>query len=49
MTPSESAEQFLRRFLDTYEAHDLDGLWSFYSQAGRFPVLERSASTRPGK
>ncbi len=38
---SETAEQYLRRFLDTYESHDLDGLWSFYSQDCRFPVLER--------
>jgi len=29
MTPTETPGQFLRRFLDTYEAHDLDGLWSF--------------------
>ncbi len=41
MTPTETPGQFLRRFLDTYEAHDLDGLCSFYSQDCRFPVLER--------
>lgn len=41
MMPSATAEQFLRRFLDTYEAHDLDGLWNFYSHDCRFPVLER--------
>ncbi len=44
MTPSETPGQFLRRFLDTYEAHDLDGLWSFYSQDCRFPVGYRTAS-----
>jgi len=41
MTSTETAERFLRRFLDTYEAHDLDGLWNFYSHDCRFPVLER--------
>ena len=41
MTPSEAAERILRRFLDTYEAHDLDELWTFYSHDCQFPVLER--------
>ncbi|MGI8679448.1 MAG: ester cyclase [Jatrophihabitans sp.] len=41
MTPPESAERFLRRFLDTYERRDLGALWRFYSYDCRFPVLER--------
>jgi hypothetical protein len=41
MTAHESAEDFLRRFLDTYEAHDLEALWRFYSADCRFPILER--------
>jgi len=36
-----SAEDFVRRFLDTYESHDLETLWAFYSDECRFPVLER--------
>lgn len=38
---SETAEKFIRRFLDTYERHDLDALWTFYGADCRFPVLER--------
>lgn len=34
-------EDFLRRFLDTYERRDLDTLWTFYDADCRFPVLER--------
>ena len=41
MTAHESAGDFLRRFLDTYEAHDLEALWRFYSADCRFPILER--------
>ncbi len=41
MMSSDNAAHFLRRFLDTYEARDLDGLWKFYSDDCRFPVLER--------
>ena len=41
ITPSDSIERFLRRFLDTYERRDLDALWSFYGEDCRFPVLER--------
>jgi len=37
----ETAGHFIRRFLDTYEEHDLDTLWTFYSPDCRFPVLER--------
>lgn len=37
----ESAEDFIRRFLDIYETHDLDRLGAFYSVDCRFPVLER--------
>jgi steroid delta-isomerase-like uncharacterized protein len=37
----ESAEALIRRFLDTYESHDLEALWAFYSADCRFPVLER--------
>ena len=31
MSEPQTAEHFLRRLRDTYEAHDLDGLWTFYS------------------
>ncbi|MHB8296677.1 MAG: ester cyclase [Acidimicrobiales bacterium] len=41
MTAHESAEAFIRRFLDTYESHDLDRTWAFYSADCRFPALER--------
>jgi predicted ester cyclase len=41
MAPSDSAERFLRRFLDTYERCELVTLWSFYGDDCRFPVLER--------
>ncbi len=41
MTTDETPERFIRRFLDTYEEHDLDRLWTFYSADCRFPVLER--------
>ncbi len=41
MTTDEKPERFIRRFLDTYEAHDLDRLWTFYSKDCNFPVLER--------
>jgi steroid delta-isomerase-like uncharacterized protein len=32
---------FIRRFLDTYERHDLDTLWTFYHPDCRFTVLSR--------
>ncbi len=35
------AEDFLRRFPETYERRDLDTLWRFYDADRRFPVLER--------
>jgi len=41
VTTDETPERFIRRFLDTYEEHDLDRLWTFYSADCRFPVLER--------
>ncbi len=41
MTPTEAPQRFLRRFLDIYEARDLDRLWTFYSPSCRFPVLAR--------
>ena len=41
MTTAETPERFIRRFLDTYEEHDLDTLWTFYSPDCRFPILER--------
>lgn len=41
VTAHESAEAFIRRFLDTYESHDLDRTWAFYSADCRFPALER--------
>jgi len=41
VTTDEKPERFIRRFLDTYEAHDLDRLWTFYSKDCKFPVLER--------
>ncbi|MEJ3653256.1 ester cyclase [Actinomycetes bacterium KLBMP 9759] len=41
VTTADAAERFLRRFLDTYEARDLDGLWAFYAVDCRFAVLER--------
>ena len=41
VTAHESAEDFIRRFLDTYEDHDLEALWTFYSVDCRFPILER--------
>ena len=34
-------EDFLRRFLDTYERRDLETLWTFYDPDCSFPVLER--------
>jgi steroid delta-isomerase-like uncharacterized protein len=41
MPRTETAERFLRRFLDTYECRDFDTLWTFYSADCRFAVLER--------
>jgi predicted ester cyclase len=41
MPSPETAEKFLRRFLDTYEARNLTELWNFYSRDCRFPVLTR--------
>lgn len=41
MLSADAAHTLLRRFLDTYEGHDLDTLWSFYADDCRFPVLER--------
>ncbi|WP_232668086.1 ester cyclase [Pseudonocardia sp. TRM90224] len=41
MTAHDTAERFLRRFLDTYEARDLDELWGFYADDCSFAVLER--------
>jgi len=40
VTTDEKPARFIRRFLDTYEAHDLDRLWTFYSKDCSFPVLE---------
>ena len=41
MSEPQTAEHFLRRLRDTYEAHDLDGLWTSYSHDCSFPVLKR--------
>lgn len=41
MTTDDTPASFIRRFLDTYERHDLDTLWSFYSPDCTFPVLQR--------
>jgi predicted ester cyclase len=41
MSDFSAAERFVRRFLRTYEAHNLQKLWGFYSAECRFPVLDR--------
>jgi steroid delta-isomerase-like uncharacterized protein len=41
VTTDNTPAHFIRDFLDTYERHDLDTLWTIYSPKCSFPVLER--------
>lgn len=41
MTALELNKDLVRRFIDTYESHDLDALWSLYAPDCYFAALER--------
>jgi steroid delta-isomerase-like uncharacterized protein len=38
---SEDNKQLIHRFIETYERHDLEALWDFYSPDCRYVVLTR--------